>query len=202
MTTVLFLSVSPSDSVSALNRPEKKKRKKLMKDSLSLAAMIRRFTREKEEIRKKNPASAVKLIRAPPNAAAAAAAAAVAPSNDLSMADLTADPAMMSLLGGGTENDMLQELMGDLDFGVLLDSPQPSSPGQSENGTQKAGAAGRVQKTGLMPPPPLPNSLPAPLIKRIEDLRAVSADGHIHITVSAFSCIKTLEVQFEKLNYF
>lgn len=173
-----------------------------MKDSLSLAAMIRRFTREKEEIRKKNPASAVKLIRAPPNAAAAAAAAAVAPSNDLSMADLTADPAMMSLLGGGTENDMLQELMGDLDFGVLLDSPQPSSPGQSENGTQKAGAAGRVQKTGLVPPPPLPNSLPAPLIKRIEDLRAVSADGHIHITVSAFSSIKTLEVQFEKLNYF
>ncbi|XP_048055898.1 ubinuclein-2b isoform X1 [Megalobrama amblycephala] len=158
----------PKPGVSALNRPEKKKRKKLMKDSLSLAAMIRRFTREKEEIRKKNPASAVKLVRAPPNAAAA-----VAPSSDLSMADLTADPAMMSLLGGGTENDMLQELMGDLDFG-LLDSPQPSSPGQSENGTQKAGAAGRVQKTGLMPPPPLPNSLPAPLIKRIEDLRAAS----------------------------
>ncbi|XP_051742673.1 ubinuclein-2b isoform X3 [Ctenopharyngodon idella] len=158
----------PKPGVSALNRPEKKKRKKLMKDSLSLAAMIRRFTREKEEIRKKNPASNVKLVRAPPNAAAA-----VAPSNDLSMADLTADPAMMSLLGGATENDMLQELMGDLDFG-LLDSPQPSSPGQSENGTQKAGAAGRVQKTGLMPPPPLPNSLPAPLIKRIEDLRAAS----------------------------
>lgn len=155
-----------------------------MKDSLSLAAMIRRFTREKEEIRKKNPASAVKLVRAPPNAAAA-----VAPSSDLSMADLTADPAMMSLLGGGTENDMLQELMGDLDFG-LLDSPQPSSPGQSENGTQKAGAAGRVQKTGLMPPPPLPNSLPAPLIKRIEDLRAVSADGYIHMHLVASKLLR------------
>ncbi|RXN15460.1 ubinuclein-2-like isoform X1 [Labeo rohita] len=161
----------PKPGVSALNRPEKKKRKKLMKDSLSLAAMIRRFTREKEEIRKKNPATTVKLVRAPPNATAA-----VAPSNDLSMADLTSDPAVMSLLGGATENDMLQELMGDLDFG-LLDSPGPSSPGQGENGTvaaQKAGAAGRVQKTGLMPPPPLPNSLPAPLIKRIEDLRAAS----------------------------
>ncbi|KAK2916928.1 hypothetical protein Q8A67_001302 [Cirrhinus molitorella] len=162
----------PKPGVSALNRPEKKKRKKLMKDSLSLAAMIRRFTREKEEIRKKNPTATVKLIRAPPNAATAA----VAPTNDLSMADLTTDPAMMSLLGGATENDMLQELMGDLDFG-LLDSPGPSSPGQSENGTtaaQKAGVAGRVQKTGLMPPPPLPNSLPAPLLKRIEDLRAAS----------------------------
>uniref|UniRef100_A0A671Q6W7 Ubinuclein-2-like n=1 Tax=Sinocyclocheilus anshuiensis TaxID=1608454 RepID=A0A671Q6W7_9TELE len=163
----------PKPGVSALNRPEKKKRKKLMKDSLSLAAMIRRFNREKEEIRKKNPAAAVKLIRAPPNTAAAA----VAPSNDLSMADLTSDPAVMSLLGGATENDMLQELMGDLDFG-LLDSPGPSSLGQSENGTaaaQKAGAAGRVQKTGLMPPPPpLPSSLPAPLLKRIEDLRVAS----------------------------
>uniref|UniRef100_A0A8C1WNF4 Ubinuclein 2b n=1 Tax=Cyprinus carpio TaxID=7962 RepID=A0A8C1WNF4_CYPCA len=163
----------PKPGVSALNRPEKKKRKKLMKDSLSLAAMIRRFSREKEEIRKKNPAAAVKLVRAPQNTAAAA----VAPGNDLSMADLTSDPAVMSLLGGATENDMLQELMGDLDFG-LLDSPGPSSPGQSENGTaagQKAGAAGRVQKTGLMPPPPpLPNSLPAPLLKRIEDLRVAS----------------------------
>lgn len=155
-----------------------------MKDSLSLAAMIRRFSREKEEIRNKHPASVVKLVRVQPNAAA------VAPSNDLSMADLTSDPAMMSLLGGATENDMLQELMGDLDFG-LLDSPQPASPGQSENGSQKPGVAGRVQKTGLVPPPPLPSSLPAPLIKRIEDLRAVSAVLYIHITVTAFSCINT-----------
>ncbi|XP_052406968.1 ubinuclein-2b isoform X3 [Carassius gibelio] len=162
----------PKPGVSALNRPEKKKRKKLMKDSLSLAAMIRRFNREKEEIRKKNPASAVKLVRAPMNTAAAA----VTPGSDLTMADLTSDP-VMSLLGGSTENDMLQELMGDLDFG-LLDSPGPSSPGQSENGSaagQKAGSAGRVQKTGLMPPPPpLPSSLPAPLLKRIEDLRVAS----------------------------
>ncbi|KAK7175444.1 hypothetical protein R3I93_002376 [Phoxinus phoxinus] len=160
----------PKPGVSSLNRPEKKKRKKLMKDSLSLAAMLRRFSREKEEIRKKHPSSVVKLVRAQPNAAA------VAPSSDLSMADLTSDPAMMSLLGGATENDMLQELMGDLDFG-LLDSPQPASPGQSENGSQKPGVAGRVQKTGLVPPPPLPSSLPAPLIKRIEDLRAAYSSG-------------------------
>ncbi|XP_051994506.1 ubinuclein-2-like isoform X2 [Xyrauchen texanus] len=161
----------PKPGVSSLNRPEKKKRKKLMKDSLSLAAMIRRFTREKEEMRKKTPTNAVKLN------AAHAQTNAVTPGNDLSMADLNADPAVMSLLGGATENDMLQELMGDLDFG-LLDSPQPSSPGQGENGSvaaaQKAGVVGRVQKTGLMPPPPLPTSLPAPLLKRIEDLQAAS----------------------------
>ncbi len=218
---------SVSVSVSALNRPEKKKRKKLMKDSLCLAAMIRRFSREKEEIRKKNPATVVKLVRAPPNNTPTAAA--VAPGNDLTMADLTSDPVvMMTLLGGATENDVLQELMGDLDFG-LLDSPGPSSPGQSENGVaagQKAGAAGRVQKTGLVPPPPLPNSLPAPLLKRIEDLRTVSAHLYIHVTdlllapaklihepcLITFTCEnfrnrrlmewRTFEMQFEKLSCF
>lgn len=144
-----------------------------MKDSLSLAAMLRRFTREKEEMKKKNPAAAAKITHAQSNT--------VTPAGDLSVADLTSDPAMMSLLGGATENDMLQELMSDLDFG-LLDSPQPSSPGQSENGSaagQKTGAAARVQKTGLMCPPPLPNGLPAPLLKRIEDLRAVSVGQFI-----------------------
>lgn len=156
----------PKPGVSALNRPEKKKRKKLMKDSLSLAAMLRRFTREKEEIRKKSSVGAVKVARAQTNTTISTGA-------DLSVADLTSDPAVMSLLGGATENDMIQELMSDLDFG-LLDSPQPSSPGQSENGAQKTVAVARVQKTGLMTPPPLPNGLPPPLLKRIEDLRAAS----------------------------
>ncbi|XP_076866281.1 ubinuclein-2b isoform X2 [Brachyhypopomus gauderio] len=162
----------PKQGVSSLNRPEKKKRKKLMKDSLSLAAMIRRFTREKEEMRKKNPAPAAppKLQRAPPNSHS------VAPGNDLSMADLTNDPAMMTLLGSTNESEMFQDLMGDLDFS-LLDPQEPSSPGQGENGTaaaQRAGTAGRLQRSGLLPPPPLPGGLPGPLAKRIEDLRAAS----------------------------
>ncbi|XP_072531249.1 ubinuclein-2b isoform X2 [Salminus brasiliensis] len=169
----------PKPGVSALNRPEKKKRKKLMKDSLSLAAMIRRFTREKEEMRKKNPApaAALKVARGPQNTNRALLNSnSVAPGNDLSMADLTNDPAVMSLLGSANDNEMLQDLMGDLDF-ALLDPPEPSSPGQGENGSagvQRGGAAGRVQRTGILPPPPLPEGLPAPLTKRIEDLRAAS----------------------------
>ncbi|XP_066531183.1 ubinuclein-2b isoform X2 [Hoplias malabaricus] len=169
----------PKPGVSALNRPEKKKRKKLMKDSLSLAAMIRRFTREKEELRKKNPVAAgpLKLQRGPQSANRTLLNSnSVVPGNDLSMADLTNDPAVMSLLGSANDNEMLQDLMGDLDFG-LLDTQEPSSPGQSENGSigvQRGGAASRVQRTGLMPPPLLPDGLPAPLIKRIEDLRAAS----------------------------
>ncbi|XP_062387899.1 ubinuclein-2b isoform X2 [Sardina pilchardus] len=188
----------PKTGVSSLIRPEKKKRKKLMKDSLNLAAMLRRFAREKEEMRKKQPAAAaaLKLPRGPSSANTTPSAAqcppgmlnshpqsasAIAPGGDFNMADLTTDPAVMSLLGGASENEMLQDLMGDLDFG-LLDSPQPGSPRhQGENGNLapaglKAGGAAAALRgqRGLLNPPPLPNGLPGPLIKRIEDLRAAS----------------------------
>ncbi|XP_019961310.2 ubinuclein-2b isoform X1 [Paralichthys olivaceus] len=172
----------PKSGVSALNvhRPEKKKRKKLMKDSLHLANMLRRFTREKDEMRKKN-LSAPGLPR--PNAKVPNANSALlnahpkaAGGNDCNITDLSADPAVMSLLGS-TNNDILQDMMGDLDFG-MLDSPQPSSPVQGENGSfgmgHKAGGSRVLQGNMMTPPPPLPNGLPAPLTKRIEDLRAAS----------------------------
>ncbi|XP_026180222.1 ubinuclein-2b isoform X1 [Mastacembelus armatus] len=171
----------PKPGVSVLNvhRPEKKKRKKLMKDSLQLANMLRRFTREKEEMRKKNLAR-VDLTR--PNAKVPNTNSALlsthpkaAGSNDCGMADLSADPAVMSLLGTAN-NDMLQDMMGDLDF-AMLDSPQPSSPAQGENGSfgtgHKAGGS-KVSQVILATPPPLPTGLPGPLTKRIEDLRAAS----------------------------
>ncbi|KAM6956929.1 ubinuclein-2b isoform 2-T2 [Aplochiton taeniatus] len=165
--------------VPCLTRPEKKKRKKLMKDSLNLANMLRRFTREKDEMRKKNVGAAPP--RGPPNAkgpnanSALLNAHAKAGGNDFTVADLTSDPAVMSLLGSANNNDMLQDLMGDLDFG-LLDSPHPSSPVHGENGSSLAHkpGGGRGAHGGMLPPPPLPNGLPAPLIKRIEDLRAAS----------------------------
>ncbi|XP_073350289.1 ubinuclein-2b isoform X2 [Pagrus major] len=172
----------PKPGVSALNvhRPEKKKRKKLMKDSIHLANMLRRFTREKEEMRKKNIAAAG-LPRATtkvPNANSALLNThpKAAGSNDCNMADLSADPAVMSLLGSAN-NDILQDMMGDLDFG-MLDSPQPSSPVQGENGSfgmgHKAGGSRVSQSSVMTPPPPLPSGLPGPLAKRIEDLRAAS----------------------------
>uniref|UniRef100_A0A3B5ANC8 Ubinuclein-2-like n=1 Tax=Stegastes partitus TaxID=144197 RepID=A0A3B5ANC8_9TELE len=172
----------PKPGVSALNvhRPEKKKRKKLMKDSLHLANMLRRFTREKEEMRKKNLATTAGLPRPTAkvpntNSALLNAHPKAAGGNDCNMADLTADPAVMSLLGSAN-NDVLQDMMGDLDFG-MLDSPQPSSPAQGENGSfgmgHKAGG-NRVAQGAVMTPPPLPSGLPGPLTKRIEDLRAAS----------------------------
>lgn len=182
-----------SSRVSALNlhRPEKKKRKKLMKDSIHLANMLRRFTREKEEIRKKNVVAAG-LPRPPttntkvPNAGGAVLLAThpKAPgSGGGDLADLSADPAVMSLLGAAN-NDLLQDMMGDLDFG-MLDSPQPSSPVQGENGLLGAGhkaGGGRLPQGSIMSPPPLPGGLPGPLAKRIEDLRAVGAAVLLHIT--------------------
>uniref|UniRef100_A0A3Q2P8R4 Ubinuclein 2b n=1 Tax=Fundulus heteroclitus TaxID=8078 RepID=A0A3Q2P8R4_FUNHE len=164
-------------SVLGVHRPEKKKRKKLMKDSLHLANMLRRFTREKEEMRKKNLATAAALPR--PSAKAPGANSAVGahpktagPGNDCNITDLTDDQAVMSLLGSAN-NDLLQDMMGDLDFG-MLDSPQPGSPSQGENGAFGSGqkTARLLQGSVMTPPPPLPCGLPGPLSKRIEDLRA------------------------------
>lgn len=169
-----------------------------MKDSLYLAAMLRRFTREKEELRKGNP------NMAPPGLAGGLANKAHSAnstnhllasnsthpqgnttSNDLSLADLTSDPAVMSLLGSANEKE-LQDLLGDLDFSLLENDQQHAMVSARENGilgvgvpTHKAaGGAGQGRglgsSTGLFSPPVLPDGLPAPLIKRIEDLRAVS----------------------------
>lgn len=169
-----------SGRVSALNihRPEKKKRKKLMKDSIHLANMLRRFTREKEEMRKKNLAAAGlprPTTKVPnTNSALLSTHPKALGSHECNMADLSADPAVMSLLGTAN-NDLLQDMMGDLDFG-MLDSPQPSSPVQGENGLfgmGHKGGASRMSQGSMITPPPLPSGLPGPLAKRIEDLRAV-----------------------------
>ena len=165
-----------------LHRPEKKKRKKLMKDSIQLANMLRRFSREKEEIRKKHvPGGAGPTPR--PNAARApqsnnnnnvGALPKVTGGNDFLGASLAPDPTVLSLLGAASDNtDMLQDLMGDLDF-AILDSPG-GSPGHGENG---GGMGAGIKAVGggvtrVLSSPPLPGGLSAPLIKRIEDLRTV-----------------------------
>lgn len=184
------------------HRPEKKKRKKLMKDSLYLAAMLRRFTREKEEMKKRNPNMALLgLARGeahkphPANSTNNSLASnsthpqGNVAGNDLLLADLASDPAVMSLLGSANEKE-LQDLLGDLDFTLLDSDQQHAVVAARENGILGVGAPphkgtagagvgggqgrGLGSSSGLFSPPPLPDGLPAPLIKRIEDLRAVS----------------------------
>uniref|UniRef100_A0A1A7X4N8 Ubinuclein 2 n=1 Tax=Iconisemion striatum TaxID=60296 RepID=A0A1A7X4N8_9TELE len=185
--------------VTALNlhRPEKKKRKKLMKDSLYLTAMLRRFSREKEEMKKRNPniyqlgvsgrsaikphsGSSTNLLVSNSNQLQGSATV-----GDLSMAELTSDPAVMSLLGSASEKE-LQDLLGDLDFSLLDTDQQTAVVTARENGilgiggpSHKAGGVGGQGRglgssSGLFSSPPLPDGLPAPLMKRIEDLRAAS----------------------------
>ncbi|XP_058496268.1 ubinuclein-2a isoform X4 [Solea solea] len=203
----------PKQGVTSLNlhRPEKKKRKKLMKDSLYLAAMLRRFTREKEEMKKRNPNIAHPVLAGgsanKPHSANCTnhllASNSTQPqgnaaSNDLSLADLTSDPAVMSLLGSANEKE-LQDLLGDLDFSLSDTDQQHAIVTARENGilgvgvpgskaavaaaaaaAAAVGGGGGVQgrglgsSSGLFSPPPLPAGLPAPLMKRIEDLRAAS----------------------------
>ncbi|KAL1005921.1 hypothetical protein UPYG_G00065660 [Umbra pygmaea] len=184
----------PKPGVSSLmniHRPEKKKRKKLMKDSLCLAAMLRRFTREKQEMRKMNPSLAhpgmgSSLIHAPRanHLPGNSNLHANAGNNEVSLAELTADPAMMSLLGSANDKE-LQDLLGDLDFNLLEGSANLDAaiPGR-ENGLMGSGVSGHKAGGGLgrglaaagshLHPPPLPDGLPPPLIKRIEDLRTAS----------------------------
>lgn len=171
-----------------------------MKDSLYLAAMLRRFTREKEEMKKRN--ANVNLLgqnRAEANkiysgnatnhllTSGSAHPQGSALSSDLSLAELTSDPAVMSLLGSANEKE-LQDLLGDLDFTLLDSDQQHAVAAARENGILGVGAPaskaavgagggpgrGLGPPAGLFSPPPLPAGLPAPLIKRIEDLRAVS----------------------------
>lgn len=148
-----------------------------MKDSLHLANMLRRFTREKEETRKKNlvevglPCPATRtpntnLLEVSPHKDAS--------SNNCNIIDLTADPAMMSLLGSSNK-DLLQDIMSDLDVG-MLDSPQPPSPvhvGSYSFGMGTKTVSSRLSQGNMVTPPLLPTGLPGPLMKRIEDLRAV-----------------------------
>uniref|UniRef100_A0A671R9L7 Ubinuclein-2-like n=1 Tax=Sinocyclocheilus anshuiensis TaxID=1608454 RepID=A0A671R9L7_9TELE len=170
-----------------VHRPEKKKRKKLMKDSLCLAAVLHRFTREKEEMRKRDASAShpgpglTSSTPNPNNLLQNSHLQANANNNDLSLADLTADPAMMSLLSSANESE-LQDLMHDLDFSFLEAGPQ-MPPSARENGQvglgsslgHKIGGGGLNRgQDGLISFPPLPDGLPAPLIKRIEDLRAAS----------------------------
>lgn len=158
--------------------------------------MLRRFTREKEEMRKKTlvPAGLPRPNAKVPNANSALLNTPhkVSGSNDCSITDLSTDPAVLSLLGSAN-NDMLQDMMGDLDFG-MLDSPQPSSPAQGENGSfgmgLKAGVS-RVAQGSVIAPPPLPSGLPGPLAKRIEDLRSVRTGSRVvgYVLKAAFVCV-------------
>lgn len=158
------------------HKPDKKK-KKLYKDSLSLAAMIRKFQREKDALRKNEPKQnqvSPTVINPPPKPNHTPIA------NDLSDLTLGNDP-VLALFGGGNERELLKEaesaleMLGDIDFDKLLDSASNDSPTTSDLGEN--GNVGQIanQSHVQIPKqiPSLPEGLPTTLEKRIADLRAV-----------------------------
>ncbi|XP_034043554.1 ubinuclein-2-like isoform X2 [Thalassophryne amazonica] len=189
----------PKQGVTALSlhRTEKRRRKKMITDSLSLAAMLHRFTQEKEKMRKNIPCIAHPGLAGGENnnphsanstnllASNLAHSHSNAGTNDHSLTDITSDPAVMSLLGSTSEKE-LQDLLGDLDFSLIDTDQQPAMVTARENGVlgvgvpaHKGGTGGGSGRglgtsSGLYSPPTLPNGLPTSLTKRIEDLREAS----------------------------
>ncbi|KAG8556385.1 hypothetical protein GDO81_018051 [Engystomops pustulosus] len=170
------LKVAKSLGVVAFNahKPDKKK-KKLYKDSMALAAMLQKFQKEKDAMRKtenkQNPPT-VTVVSAPPKPNAAPV------SNDLSDLTLGNDP-VLAIFGGGSERELLQEaecaleMLGDFDLDKLLDSASNDSPAASDQGENGS----IMQSNPVQTPkqiPPLPEGLPAQLEKRIEDLRVAA----------------------------
>lgn len=162
----------------ALNsHKSEKKKKKLYKDSFSLAAMIRKFQKEKEAFKKKevnlSPTSSM------PNKLHAAPAVA---GNDVSDLTLSVTDPVLSIFGSTNERELLQEaesaleMLGDFDFDRLLDGTSNGSPASEPSGEN--GSATQPSHTSeiltLKQVPALPEGLPAHLEKRIEDLRVVS----------------------------
>ncbi|XP_040216923.1 ubinuclein-2 isoform X3 [Rana temporaria] len=159
------------------HKPDKKK-KKLYKDSLSLAAMIRKFQREKDAMRKNEPKQnqlSQSIANPPPKSNHAPIA------NDLSDIIHGSDP-VLAIFGGGSERELLQEaesaleMLGDIDFVKLLDSASNDSPTASdfgENGNCKQSAN---QSHAQIPKqiPSYPEGLPTQLEKRIDNLRVAA----------------------------
>ncbi|XP_038244100.1 ubinuclein-2 isoform X2 [Dermochelys coriacea] len=165
--------------VIALNsHKSEKKKKKLYKDSLSLAAMIRKFQKEKEALRKKdsNPEPPVTVATSIPSKPPSSSATT---GNDVSDLNLRVTDPVLSIFGSTNEHELLQEtesaleILGEIDFDKLLDVTSNGSP-VSEPSGENGSATQPTNTAQVMTPkqvPALPEGLPVLLEKRIGDLR-------------------------------
>ncbi|KAM8930940.1 ubinuclein-2 isoform 2-T2 [Pelodytes ibericus] len=167
--------VSKQMGVVAFNshKPDKKK-KKLYKDSLSLAAMLRKFQKEKDAMRKKE------FVQAPQTVTLVTPTPVTTNPTTNNLPDLTLGPdPVLALFGGGSDCELLREaenaleMLGDFDFDKLLDSASNDSPAGSENGS--IGQSLNLSQVQVPKPiPAIPEGLPTQLEKRIADLRVAA----------------------------
>ncbi|NXA39447.1 UBN2 protein, partial [Eudromia elegans] len=167
--------------VMALNsHKSEKKKKKLYKDSLSLAAMIRKFQKEKEAMRKKesSPKPPVTIATSTPSKVPSSLSA----GNDISDLNLRINDPVLSIFGSTNERELLQEaesaleMLGDIDFDKLLDGTSDGSP-VSELSGENGNVTQATYTSQVLTPkqvPALPEGLPMLLEKRIGDLRTAA----------------------------
>ncbi|XP_060101300.1 ubinuclein-2 [Heteronotia binoei] len=176
------MKVSKQLGVMALNsHKSEKKKKKLYKDSFSLAAMIRKFQKEKEASKKKEMTQncTTAISNSTPNKLPAAP---VTVGNDVSDLNLSVADPVLSIFGSTNERELLQEaesaleMLGDIDLDRLLDGTSNGSPVSEPSGEN--GSTTQPSHTSEVLPlkqvPALPEGLPAHLEKRIEDLRVAA----------------------------
>lgn len=151
-----------------------KKKKKHYKDSLALAAMIRKFEMEKDSLKKEpiQDPPVLTLVNNTPKTPSAR--------NDFADLSLGSDP-VLSIFGSTSERELLQEaenaleMLGDIDFDQLLDAASNDSP-LSDAGVEN-GILGHDNLCHNVSPkqiPDLPEGLPPQLEKRVEDLRVAA----------------------------
>uniref|UniRef100_A0A5F8GMA8 Ubinuclein 2 n=1 Tax=Monodelphis domestica TaxID=13616 RepID=A0A5F8GMA8_MONDO len=166
--------------VVALNsHKSEKKKKKLYKDPLSLDAMIRKFQKEKEALKKKESNSKTPVTMLTSTLSKSPSSVATAVGNEVSDLNLNSADPVLSIFGSSNEHELLQEaenaleMLGDLDFDRLLDATSNGSP-VSESGGENGNAPQPAHTSQVLLPkvvPTLPEGLPIRLEKRIEDLR-------------------------------
>ncbi|CAO2603226.1 Ubn2 [Lemmus lemmus] len=166
--------------VVALNSHKSEKKKKRYKDSLSLAAMIRKFQKEKDALKKEsNPKVPVTLTT---SSLTKPSCAATALGDDIPDLGLNSADPDLPIFVSTNEHELFQEaenaleMLDDFDFDRLLDAASDGSP-LSESGGENGNTTQPTFTSQVLPKvvPTLPDGLPVLLEKRIEDLRVVSA---------------------------
>ncbi|XP_026559912.1 ubinuclein-1 isoform X2 [Pseudonaja textilis] len=184
----------PKTGFTALNASKEKKKKKYS-GALSVKEMLKKFQKEKDAKKQRDDEPKLSI----PSLAETPAQR---------EAESVPDP-LLSLFGHTSDNDLLQaatamDSLTDLDLEQLLsESPEESPFLEMENGSDPLGA-------GLEPdlkqvPPSLPEGLPEPLMKRVEELtqaaRAAEREGkHKFFNQDMNSILLDIELQTRELN--
>ncbi|XP_053132535.1 ubinuclein-1 isoform X2 [Hemicordylus capensis] len=184
----------PKTGFTALNASKEKKKKKYS-GALSVKEMLKKFQKEKEAQKKRDDEpklSAPSLVETP------------APRE----VETLSDPLLSSLFGHASDNELLQaatamDSLTDLDLEQLFnESPEESPFPDMEDGSDPLGMG---LEQDVKQPLALPEGLPGPLEKRIEELTqaARAAEGeskHKFFNQDINSILLDIELQTRELN--